>query len=313
MKQWFAYLSVCLVSVQAVSAREYTPWIYRDFDAGMRVHAYPKAKAVTKHIVGIDGDELYRFFKQLYAKNNLNQLSKLGLSLEEKIPRIIHQIWIGGPLPEAFKKLCESWKFYHRNRGWMYKIWTDEDVSKMRLHNQEFYDATDNPGVRSDILKWEVIYNFGGFYLDVDFECLKPLDSLLCYDFVTALQPLDTQFVQLGAALYGARPHHPILEDCIATVKDDWHHKGAPKKTGPVHFTKSFYRTAGKDGSIDIALPASYAYPLGCQEKDMQYDKWLEEGAYAIHHWAKSWMPSHYRFEQFKRLNNDKECASWND
>lgn len=311
MKQ--IYLSLLfLISCNAAEI-DLDVWHYVDFDRSMRLAEYPKAIPTTKQIIGIEGQELYAFFKQLYQRNNLSALRKRGVSVGDKIPKIIHQIWIGGPLPEAFQELCESWKFYHMSRGWLYKLWTDEDVAQMQLHNQAFFDETDSPGVRSDLMKWEIIYNFGGFYLDVDYECLQPLDSLRSYDFVTALQPLDTFFVQLGAAFYGARPHHPILEHCIATIKDDWHHKGAPTKTGPVHYTKSFYAMAGKDGNIDIALPASYAYPLGAQEKEYQYEKWVNEGAYAIHHWAKSWMPARYRLDQFKKLDNDATTASWND
>ena len=315
MKVWhvMALLSCSVFYALALYAQDPEPWKYVDFDVSMRLAEYPRSIGTTKRIVGIDGQELYDFFKDLYNKYNLTALRNRGIHMEEKIPRIIHQIWIGGPLPEAFEELCESWKFYHMSRGWFYKLWTDEDAAKMKLHNRKFFDETDSPGVKSDIMKWEIVYNFGGFYLDVDFECLKPLDPLLVYDFVTAIQPLDGFFVQLGAALYGARPYHPILEHCINAIKDDWHHKGAPTKTGPVHYTKSFFAMAGKDGSIDMALPVNYAYPLGAQEKNYQYEKWVNEGAYAIHHWAKSWMPARYRLEQFQKLDNDTATEGWND
>jgi glycosyltransferase involved in cell wall biosynthesis len=307
---------------------EYPAWIYHDFDAAMYLDNFPRAFAMTDKILGLDGKHYYSFFKELYERNNFNALASRGLVCQEQIPKIIHQIWIGGPLPEAFKELCESWKHYHTNRGWLYKLWTDEDVQQLDLYNQYYYDATDNPGVKSDLLKWEIIYNFGGFYLDVDYEACKPLDvvwktasltghelsySLLCYDFITALQPLDAYFVQLGAALFGARPHHPILAHCIATVKDDWHHKGAPKKTGPVHFTKSFFAAAGKDGNLDIALPALYMYPLGSTQTELLYEQWLQEGSYAVHHWAKSWMPPRFRWQRFRSLANDAATVSWND
>lgn len=302
-------ICVCSHSIHAWDA-----WQYVDFDASMRLSDFPRSIESTERVVGLHGKVLYSFLKDLYNKNNLSALSKRGIVLKQsKIPKIIHQIWIGGPLPDAFKELCESWKHYHMMRGWLYKLWTDEDVPKMNMHNREFFDATDSPGVRSDLMKWEIVYNFGGFYLDVDFECLQPLDDFLGYDFVTAIQPLDTFFVQLGAAFYGARPYHPILEHCIATVKEDWRHKGAPTKTGPVHYTKSFFAMAGKDGNIDIALPASYFYPLGAQEKEYHYEQWIEQGAYGVHQWAKSWMPARFRLKQFQRLYNDDVTEGWND
>ena len=169
-------------------------------------------------------------------------------------------------------------------------------METFNLYNQEYYDASDSVGVKSDLLKWEVVYRYGGVYVDVDFECLQQLDLLhYTYDFYTGIQPLDTDLVQLGAALFAARPKHPILRHCIETVKDDWHKKGTTIKTGPIHFTRSFYATAGKKGSYDIALPASYCYPLGCTETTLTRSEWVEQGAYAIHHWAKSWMPKKYR------------------
>jgi hypothetical protein len=280
-------------------------WKYIDFDVSMQPEKFPDSFARTRRVTGIDGLTLYNFFKNLYEMHNLTALRKKGLTLDAKIPRIIHQIWIGGSLPEAFVSLCESWKYYHIRRGWLYKLWTDEDVSQLKLYNKKFFEGNKSPGVRSDLMKWEIIEQFGGFYLDVDYECLMPLDDLLCYDFVTAIQHLDTSFVQLGAAFFGAHPHHPILKHCIETIKDDWRHINIPMKTGPIHFTKSFYKVAGKNGKLDIAFPASYFYPLGAQESELQYDVWLEQGAYAVHHWAKSWLPPRCRLEQFKNLNNE--------
>lgn len=286
------------------------PWIYLDFDVAMLTGFHPDSVRVTQQVIGIDGYALMAFFKDLYDRNNL---SKIPPQQELNIPKIIHQVWLGGPLPEAFKKYVDSWKTMHGQGGWVYKLWTDEDMKTFPLHNRALFDESDSVGVRSDIAKWEIVYKYGGVYLDVDFECLKPLDILhYAYDFYTCIQPLDTQFVQLGAALFGARPGHPILKHCIETIKDNAHKKGATSKTGPIHFTRCFYATAGKHGSIDIALPSSYCYPLGCTETKIIKKEWLENGAYAVHHWAKSWMPENYRKREFRNLKNDALVTSWN-
>jgi hypothetical protein len=169
-------------------------------------------------------------------------------------------------------------------------------------------------GVKSDLLKWEIVYRFGGVYVDVDFECLQSLDELHhIYDFYTAFQPLDAFFIQLGAALFAAYPGHPILKDCIETIKDDWHHKGAPKKSGPVHFSKSFMKVAGKQANKDIAFPAFYFYPLGATQKELKRDTWIAGGAYAVHHWAKSWMPKESRRAEFRTFDNPQSTLVWND
>jgi mannosyltransferase OCH1-like enzyme len=287
-----------------------TAWVYLDFDIAMLTSFHPDAVSITEQVVGIDGPKLMAFFKHLYDQNNLSCLVPQDTL---KIPKIIHQVWLGGPLPEAFKKYVASWFTMHSQGGWIYKLWTDEDMKTFPLYNRAIYDASDSVGVRSDIAKWEIVYKYGGVYLDVDFECLKPLDILhYTYDFYTAIQPLDTQFVQLGAALFGARAGHPILKHCIETIKHNEHKKGATNKTGPIHFTRCFYACAGKNGSLDIALPASYCYPLGCTETKITKQAWIDNGAYAVHHWAKSWMPNQYRKKEFRNLKNDLLVKSWN-
>ncbi len=285
-------------------------WIHTDFDDSMQTKTFPDAIRITRQVLGIEGDKLLNFFKNLYVQNSLAILKPQA---ELKIPKIIHQIWLGSPLPEAFKKYIASWINAHLNAGWQYKLWTDEDMKTFKLYNQQYYDETDSFGVKSDLLKWELVYRFGGVYIDMDYECLKPLDVFhYTYDFYTGIQPLDTQFIQLGAALFGGVPGHPIMQHCIETIKNDWHLKGAPTKSGPLHFTKSFYVMAGKNGSKDIALPASYFYPLGCRDTALKRKEWTEKGAFAVHHWAKSWMPAEYRSAEFRHLNNDHLVSTWN-
>jgi len=202
-------------------------WNYVPFDDAMEKNSYPQAIASTEKIIELDGFALYDFFKNMYEANNFS-VTEEGTEL--KIPKIIHQIWLGSPVPESFIALQQSWIEFHMDRGWSYKLWTDADVAQMQLYNQEFYDATDNYGVKSDILRWEVLYTYGGVYVDMDYECLRALDDFhYTYDFYTALQPLDTLFVQLGAALFGTRPGHPILQHCINTIKNDFHLQVAPK------------------------------------------------------------------------------------
>jgi mannosyltransferase OCH1-like enzyme len=288
-----------------------TDWQYAPFDEAMQKNNFPQAIPTTKRIIDIDGEMLYDFFKNVYESLNPSVIEQ---SNELKIPKIIHQIWLGSPVPESFVDLQQSWIEHHVGRDWCYKLWTDEDVAQMQLYNQEFYDATDNYGVKSDILRWEILYMYGGVYVDMDYECLRALDDLhYMYDFYTALQPLDTWFVQLGAALFGSKPGHPILRHCIETIKNDWHLQGAPKKTGPVHFTKSFCACACVDGNKDIAFPALYFYPLGCQETEAKRKVWIQQGSYAVHWWAKSWMPKNYRPPKFKDIHNDASAATWND
>jgi len=290
--------------------------MYIDFDTSMETRKYLKAIAITKKITEVDGVDLLNLFRDLYEKNNL---SKITPSEELKIPKIIHVVWINGKIedcsiPQVLKKYVVTWIENYLSRGWKFKLWTDADVAKIKLDNQDLYDDSTNYGVKSDILKYEIIYRYGGVYVDTDFESLKPLDHLhYCYDFYVGIQPLDTQYLQLGAALFGARPGHPILKHVIDTMHKSYHsHEGAPDKTGPIHFTRAFFDIAGTTNTIDVAFPASYFYPFGGFEKYADREKWKNLGAFAIHWWGKTWMPSKYRAGRFKKIDNDELAKDWN-
>lgn len=100
------------------------------------------------------------------------------------IPKIIHQIWLGDqsirPTP-----LMETWK--DMNPDWEYKIWTEENIPKLK--NQDQFDAVNQLPGKADILRYELLFNEGGFFIDADSECIKPLkddlinnDSFCCWE-----------------------------------------------------------------------------------------------------------------------------------
>jgi len=296
-----------------------TPWTHLNFEKALEKEKHPEAMAITKRIISIDAEELFAFLKDLY-----DRFSNIEPSKELKIPKIIHQIWLddehSGTLPQEFVPYVKTCIEKHLGDDWQYKLWTDKDVENLNLYNREYYDTATNFGVKSDLLKWEIIYKFGGVYLDTDIECLKSLEILhYTYDFYVGIQPLETKYLQLGAGVFAARPGHPILKHCIETIKDDWSKKGTVNKTGPVHFTKSFYIRAGRS-NIDIALPPQYFYPI-CNPPAFfrtpratpeERARWSEEGAFTIHHWSMSWMPPEYRQSEFKTVNNYESCKNWN-
>ncbi len=152
--------------------------MYVDFDTSMQASAH------TKILERDSLQRMYAFFKRLYEYNSFKQIHPQN---ECKIPKIIHQVWLGSPLPDEYKAFVQSWKDFHPD--WEYILWTDEKVAhELQLDNQCYYDEAVNYGEKSDILKWELIYRFGGVYIDVDFECLQPLDVLhYMYDFYTGV------------------------------------------------------------------------------------------------------------------------------
>lgn len=233
---------------------------------------------------------LLSFFESLYKANSSLTVK---YNTTSKIPKIIHQIWIGPKeFPQKYKTLATSWLKHHPD--WKYMLWDNESIKQLKLVNQDLFDAADNWGEKSDIARYEILYRFGGLYVDVDFECLKPFDVLHhCYDFYCGLSPLDCGVLCAVNALIGTVAGHPILKHCVESLKND--QNIGYLKTGPVHFTKSIYHQAQSPNSfINIVLPPDYFYPLTLRQKKYNKNKITKvisqkTEAFAIHYWAGSW------------------------
>jgi hypothetical protein len=78
-------------------------------------------------------------------------------------------------------------------------------------------DASLNPGLRADALRLELLYLFGGVYLDIDLALVQPLHSLL--DSIPHkslfLGVSHTPAFEVNNAILGAAPAHPLLADLI--------------------------------------------------------------------------------------------------
>src|SRR5262249_9012401 len=126
---------------------------YPDFDHSMQRQGlglealHPDFNEENLRIYKERNQELLSFFKRLYYQNIKEAEQESNNTL--RIPRIVHQIWLGSPVPEAFRQWMDSW----RHEGWEYKLWTDEEISKLKMHNRMLYDRSENFAEKSDIVR----------------------------------------------------------------------------------------------------------------------------------------------------------------
>src|SRR5690606_35981755 len=69
-------------------------------------------------------------YQEIYDKKNYKIAEKASFP---KIPKIIHQIWIGSPVPERFQELMDSWKTFHPD--WTYILWDDASIKTLHIKN----------------------------------------------------------------------------------------------------------------------------------------------------------------------------------
>jgi hypothetical protein len=138
------------------------------------------------------------------------------------IPRTIHHIWLGSPLPARFASFRATWAAAHpMSRGWRHVLWGDAEAAAFPLRNRAAFEAATNWGEKSDILRYEVLHAQGGVYVDTDFECVRPLDELLERRVSFFAGVSNTGTVELNNGLIGAAPRHRLLARLIEAVRPD--------------------------------------------------------------------------------------------
>ena len=94
------------------------------------------------------------------------------------IPKTIHYVWLGNKAkPKKIQKCIASWHKFCPD--YEIKEWneTNFDVNS-HLFVKEAYEAH-NYAFASDVIRLDVLLEYGGIYVDADVEFLKPIDDLL--------------------------------------------------------------------------------------------------------------------------------------
>jgi inositol phosphorylceramide mannosyltransferase catalytic subunit len=223
---------------------------------------------------------------------NQRNLTKVHPSEQPLIPKIIHHIWLGSKIPSCFQHYIQSWKKHHPS--WEHKLWTDTEVASLGLRNQKLFDEAKNYGEKADIARYEILNRYGGLYVDIDIECLRPFDIFHhCYQLYVGIE--QAQRLEINNALIGAVPGHPLLNLCIESMSDEgdkYDCMAIMKRSGPIHFTKCFMEIASLYDMM-IAFPVSYFYPIPIEIQRytmlQQVRKYIRSETYTIHYWASSW------------------------
>ena len=211
------------------------------------------------------------------------------------IPKIIHYCWVGGkPKPQSVLYCIESWK----------RCCPDYEI---REWNESNYDFTKNEYMRQayEAKKWgfvpdyarlDIIYEYGGIYLDTDVEMLRSFDELLEQDGFMGFENTGDgeYFVNCGHG-YGAVPHHEVIRtardlyDTISFLNAD----GTPNLLASPHFTTQALREFGLvQENRDQQLPGMtvYASDVLCPKNFRTGKIKKTPRTVSIHHFTASWV-----------------------
>lgn len=136
---------------------------------------------------------------------------------EPKIPKKIHYFWVGGnPVPESLQRCIDSWKLYNSD----YEIlrWDESNYDfSVNPYMKEAYEQK-AWGFVPDYARLDVIYRYGGIYLDTDVEVIRNMDNLLCDEAFFGMGSADRIGIGVG---FGAVAGNGLIRE----LRDYYHDK----------------------------------------------------------------------------------------
>lgn len=224
------------------------------------------------------------------------------------IPKKIHYMWFGGKkLPDSLQRCMDSWKKYCPD----YEIirW-DEDNYDIRK-NDYMRAAYDEGafGFIPDYARLDILYQYGGIYMDTDIELIRNIDSLLCQEAFCGVE--KWQVINFGGCS-GAVKKHPMIEKFIREREGICFFDASGNQnrmTCGFYDTKtalkSGYKINGKTqcvGGMNI-----YAYDYFHPYDYMSRRTNITEHTYSIHQFSGGWL------EESMRAANEQTAKQYDD
>ena len=203
------------------------------------------------------------------------------------IPKTLHRIWVGGPIPEHYREYGRRWEELHP--GWSFRLWTDEDFTDGWLENQDLFDRAEEyvprdavGQFRSDVARYEILYRFGGVYADCDVEPLKNFNDLLD---VEAFAGWEQTGLYVGNTIIGGVPGAQFWHEMVgATARASRSNKGkaATWLSGP----RVVSRVREDSEAALHVYPQHFFFPYSYKDLGSAPELKKYPESYAVHHWG---------------------------
>lgn len=157
----------------------------------------------------------------------------------QDVPKNVHQIWFGDQTRVNRTKI-NLWQQFCEKFGYTYKLWTEQDDEALRtfMLPQNFelmleMRAHGNWWGASDILRYELMKQFGGVYIDCDFlppsrkRKLIDLQCILNFHGLTLMTEHCGRNIGTDTALFAANgfivscPSHPVINSVVEQIYDN--------------------------------------------------------------------------------------------
>lgn len=225
-----------------------------------------------------------------------------------KIPKVIHYCWFSGnPISDYLKKCMESWSEVCPD--YEIKRWDESnyDVEKNSYMKQAYEEC--KWGFVPDYARLDILYNYGGFYIDTDVQLVKSLEPLRMQGAFCGVEKWGN--VNMGGCS-GAVKHHPMIKkmlDYRADIQFKYEDGTLNLNTCGVYETQPFINLGMRVDNTtqrinDMTVFSSdYFHPYDY----MSGKTVITDNTFSIHHFNGGWLDEksrNIRIMTSKKYNN---------
>lgn len=206
------------------------------------------------------------------------------------IPHIIHYCWFGkNEKPKVVIECINTWKKYFPD--WEIKEWNEDnyDLSGIQYVNDAY--KLKKWAFVSDLVRLDILYKYGGIYLDIDVEFIRPLPSyfleykgFLGFEYTNTIAP---------GLIFGVEKENPFVKKIIDTYEGErfYYNKEGIYKTINMRMTEALLKDGlVKNGEYQVVgdfhiYPAEYfcGYNTDIREPE------ITSNTICWHHYLGSW------------------------
>uniref|UniRef100_A0A1I8FX63 Glycosyltransferase family 32 protein n=1 Tax=Macrostomum lignano TaxID=282301 RepID=A0A1I8FX63_9PLAT len=182
-----------------------------------------------------------------------------------RIPRILHQAFASEMVYENYLPYINSCSCMSLNPDWTYYLWRDSDAEALiSSAYPEFlakYKKYSDVLERADSIRYIVLHHFGGIYLDMDVQCVRPFFPALenFNSFLDQERIEQTNifwgwpFSVMNSAM-GSAPGHPFFREVINEMLHKSQIGNAFATTGPAILTQVYKQYTAVKPAVPVTL-----------------------------------------------------------
>lgn len=204
------------------------------------------------------------------------------------IPKVIHYCWFGGEKPQEVLSYIEGWR----------KLCPDYEIKEWNEKTFDIYSSNYAKAAYkekkwafvADYVRFSVLYQYGGVYLDTDVELIKNLDDLLNQEGIAGYESIG-----VGTGLIGCEPYNDIIHNILEYYnKTSFYLENGELNllTSPECFSNELLKIGFLRENKLQHLKGMTVYPAECfcPISPATFKCQITEQTYAIHHYAGSWL-----------------------